>query len=52
MMWRAGIWIKEDIAIVHDFAEPGWEQRGNLLFSDFISWLRQAVEDLIKHGVR
>jgi hypothetical protein len=33
------------VAIVHDFASPGWEQRAE--FRDFYAWLRCAVEDLI-----
>lgn len=33
------------VAIVHDFASPGWERRAE--YPDFNSWLRQAVEDLI-----
>jgi hypothetical protein len=38
-----------DIAVVHDFASPGWEQRG-ARYPDFNAWLRQAIEDLIEHG--
>jgi hypothetical protein len=37
-----------DIAVIHDMASPGWEQRGR--FPDFNAWLRQAIEDLIEHG--
>ncbi|MBP0457920.1 hypothetical protein [Streptomyces montanisoli] len=37
-----------DVAVIHDFASPGWEQRRT--FPDFNAWLRQAVEDLIEHG--
>lgn len=37
------------VAVVHMGATPGWEQRGPR-FTDFNSWLRQAVEDLIEHG--
>jgi hypothetical protein len=33
------------VAIVHDFASPGWEQRAEL--PSFYAWLRQAIEDLI-----
>jgi hypothetical protein len=33
------------VVIVHDFADPGWEQRAE--FKQFYDWLRQAVEDLI-----
>jgi hypothetical protein len=33
------------VTVVHDFAAPGWESRAE--FSDFYTWLRQAVEDLI-----
>lgn len=38
-----------DIAIIHDMASPGWEQRQR--FDNFTSWLRQAFEDLIEFGV-
>lgn len=34
-----------DVVVIHDFASPGHEQRGE--FPDFYAWLRQAVEDLI-----
>lgn len=34
------------VAIIHDFASPGYEQRAE--FADFYEWLRQAVEDLIE----
>ena len=34
-----------NVAVVHDFASPGFEQRGE--FRDFYEWLRQAIEDLI-----
>ncbi|TLW94759.1 hypothetical protein FFT09_02475 [Saccharomonospora piscinae] len=37
-----------NVAVVHDLASPGWEQRGG--FPDFNAWLRQAIEDLIEHG--
>jgi hypothetical protein len=33
------------VVVVHDFASPGWEDRGS--HPDFYSWLRQAVDDLI-----
>lgn len=33
------------VVVVHDFASPGWEDRGQHV--DFHSWLRQAIEDLI-----
>lgn len=33
------------VVIVHDFAKPGWEERGQ--FGSFYGWLRQAFEDLI-----
>lgn len=36
------------IAVVHDYASPGWERRAE--FADFDDWLRQAVEDLIDFG--
>jgi hypothetical protein len=35
-----------NIAIVHDFASPGWEQRAE--YPDFYAWFRQAVEDFIE----
>lgn len=35
----------ERVVVVHDFAAPGWEVRGE--FVDFNDWLRQAIEDLI-----
>lgn len=34
-----------NVAIVHDFASPGFEQRAEL--PDFYSWFRQAIEDFI-----
>jgi hypothetical protein len=37
-----------DVVIVHDYADPGWEQRER--FPDFHTWLRRAVEDLIGHS--
>ena len=36
------------VAIIHDFASPGFELRGE--FPNFYAWLRQAVEDLIAFG--
>ena len=36
------------VAIVHDFASRGWEQRNR--FDSFHAWLCQAVEDLIEFG--
>ena len=36
------------IAVVHDFASPGFEQRGT--FESLNDWLRQAIEDLIDFG--
>jgi hypothetical protein len=30
-----------DVAVVHDFATPGWEQRGHR-FPNFTAWLRKA----------
>lgn len=33
------------VAVVHDFASPGFEQRAE--YQDFNSWFRQAIEDLI-----
>ncbi|MGY3676572.1 hypothetical protein [Streptomyces sp. TE33382] len=37
-----------DVAVIHDMASPGWEQRER--FPDFNAWLRQAIEDFIEHG--
>lgn len=34
------------VVIIHDFTEPGWEQRAVL--DDFYAWVRQAVEDMIQ----
>jgi hypothetical protein len=34
------------VVIIHDFTEPGWEQREVL--EDFYTWLRRAVEDMIE----
>ena len=42
--WQIG--KNEEVFIIHDFAEPGWEQRGQ--FADFYGWFRRAIEDLIK----
>jgi hypothetical protein len=36
---------KGNVAIVHDFASPGYEQRSD--FRDFYAWFRQAIEDFI-----
>lgn len=38
----------ELVVVIHDFASPGWESRGE--YPDFYAWLRQAVEDLIDFG--
>lgn len=37
-----------DVQVVHDMAEPGWEQRQR--YADFNAWLLQAVADLIEFG--
>lgn len=34
------------VAVVHDFASPGWEARKE--YPDFFAWFRQAIEDLIE----
>ncbi|MGW7350323.1 hypothetical protein [Streptomyces sp. NPDC054784] len=39
--------VNGGVVVVHDFASPGWELQGR--FSDFNTWLRRAVEDLIEH---
>ena len=38
------------IVIVHDFAAPGHEQRGD--FPNFYAWFRQAIEDFIAFDMR
>jgi hypothetical protein len=35
----------DQVVIIHDFADPGWEQM--VLFETFWDWLRSAVEDFI-----
>jgi len=35
-----------EVAIIHDFASPGWEQHET--FPDFWAWFRCAVEDFIE----
>lgn len=35
-----------NVAIVHDFASPGYEQRAEL--RGFYAWFRQAIEDFIE----
>jgi hypothetical protein len=35
-----------DVAVVHDFASPGYEQRYAL--DNFYAWFRQAIEDFIE----
>jgi hypothetical protein len=37
------------VAIVHDYASPGWERR-HPGFGTFNDWFRQAIEDLIEFG--
>lgn len=37
------------IAIIHDFASPGWEQRASL--PDLAAWIRRAVEDMLTFDV-
>ena len=39
--------VTAKVAIIHDFASPGFEQRK---VPRFLAWLRQAVEDLIAFG--
>lgn len=34
------------ISVVHDFADPGWEQREK--YGDITDWFRKAIEDLIE----
>jgi len=42
--WQVG--TNEEVFIIHDFAAPGWEQRGQ--FATFYDWLRRAIEDFIE----
>jgi len=35
------------VYVVHDFSHDGWEKKRE--FSDFWSWYRQAIEDMIEH---
>ncbi|MCK6432448.1 MAG: hypothetical protein HUU30_13145 [Burkholderiaceae bacterium] len=42
--WQVG--ASESVFIIHDFASPGWEQRGQ--FASFYEWLRSAVEDFVE----
>jgi len=37
---------KKNVVIIHDFANPGWEQRKK--FKTFWDWFRQAIEDMIE----
>ena len=36
------------VQIIHDFADPGWEQRGE--FPDFWSWFSSAVDLLVERS--
>ena len=36
------------ISIVHDFAAPGWESRGDRGFPDFAAWLHSAIDDMLE----
>ncbi|KJS29592.1 MAG: hypothetical protein VR64_19690 [Desulfatitalea sp. BRH_c12] len=36
----------ESVIIIHDFASPGYEQKG--MYKDFWDWFRAAVEDMVK----
>jgi hypothetical protein len=38
----------DQVLIIHDFADAGFEQRGEL--PDFNGWLRCAIDDLIEFG--
>jgi hypothetical protein len=33
------------VVVIHDFAQPGWEQR--VVLEDFATWLRLALEDML-----
>lgn len=34
------------VEVIHDFADPGWEQRGE--YDDFWSWFESAIHQLIE----
>lgn len=36
------------VSIVHDYASPGWEFRGNRGFPDFSSWLHSAIDEMLE----
>jgi hypothetical protein len=42
--WQVG--ANDEVFVIHDFASPGWEQRGQ--FASFYDWLRHAVDDFIE----
>jgi hypothetical protein len=42
--WQSG--MGDAVFIVHDFASPGWEQRGQL--NNLYDWLRRAIDDFIE----
>lgn len=42
--WQVG--ASGEVFVIHDFASPGWEQRGQ--FAGFYDWVRRAVEDFIE----
>ena len=44
MSWIATL-RNERYSIIHDFANPGWEQREE--YGDFWSWFEAAVLDMI-----
>lgn len=42
-------WEKDNlgkVVIIHDFADPGWEQEG--VFATFWDWFRAAIEDFVE----
>ena len=34
------------VEVIHDFADPGWEQRGE--YDDFWSWFEDAIRQLVE----
>lgn len=38
-----------NVYVVHDFSQWGWDKRKE--YPDFWAWYRQAVEDMIEHGL-
>lgn len=37
------------VYVIHDFSSWGWKNRRE--YQDFWEWYRQAIEDMIEHGI-